>query len=358
MKTLENINFQDITHNMLKKDLVKGAIFNVSSGDDLTNDLSASGDLNPNDYYFIASVTKLYVTALILMLRNQGKLTLDDSIISFFKKNELKGLHVLKGIEYTEQITIRHLISNQSGLRDYFFYEDSGSKAVDALNTHDTAWTFEKVLNRVKTLKPLFKPGQPKKVNYSDTNYRLLGELIERITGLKTPEAFDTYLFKPLGLNHTFIYQEDSKESIAPLYFKKTTIHAPKYMASVGAEGGIVSKADDVMSFIKAFFNGFYFPKENLDELKSNYRMIFFPGQFYFGTGIEKLWVPRFMSFKQPIKDILGFWGQTGAFAFYHEETNLYFTGTINQASGFGHGKAFGGIIKVIKAYRKLNSGA
>lgn len=350
----ENIHFQEITNRMLKKDCVFGAVFNVSSEENKIESLTAAGNLSIHSHYFIASVTKLYVTAMILILRNENKLALDEPIINFFRPNELDGIHVYKGIDYTNQITVRHLISNQSGLRDYFFYEASGSKAVNALNDKDIAWTFDKVIKRIKTLKPLFKPGQPKKVNYSDTNYQILGEIIERVSNMTIHEAFDFYLFKPLDLENSFVFQEETQTEVAPIYFKKNTVNAPKYMASVKAEGGIVATAKDVMTFSKAFFNGFYFPKENLEELKQNYRMILFPGQFYFGMGIEKLWIPRVLSFKYPIKNILGFWGQTGSFAFYHEDTKLYFTGTINQASGFGHGKALKAIVKVIKAYNEM----
>ncbi len=47
---------------------------------------------------------------------------------------------------------------------------------------------------------------------------------------------------------------------------------------------------------------------------------------------------------------VLGFWGQTGAFAFNNPEKDLFFTGTINQASGFGHSAAYKAIIKIIKS--------
>jgi D-alanyl-D-alanine carboxypeptidase len=67
-------------------------------------------------------------------------------------------------------------------------------------------------------------------------------------------------------------------------------------MAAVTAEGGIVSTAKETMIFLKAFFNCTFFPVEVIDELKQNWNMIYFPGQFYFGLGLEKLWVPRTIS--------------------------------------------------------------
>lgn len=348
-----NINYQKITNDVVDGKSVFGSIFHVEHKDGHISSLTSSGNLKNQDYYFIASVSKLYVTTMVFVLKNLGKLTLDDKMVSFFEPNTLDGLHILDNIDYTNQITIRHLLSNQSGLRDYFYYEDTGSKAVSNLNRQDVYWTFDKMVYRVKTLKPFFKPGQAKKVNYSDTNFKILGEIIEILTNMPIHQAFEHFLFKPLGLESTFVYQESSQAKIAPLYYKKQILIAPKYMSSIGAEGGVVAKASDVMKFIKAFFQGFYFPVEQLNEIKQNYRMILFPGQFYFGTGIEKIWIPRILSYKYPIKNLIGFWGQTGAYAFYDEDTELFFTGTINQASGFGHGKALRSIIKVIKSYRK-----
>lgn len=71
---------------------------------------------------------------------------------------------------------------------------------------------------------------------------------------------------------------------------------------------------------------------------------------------IIKLWVPRLLSLRRPVRNLVGFWGQTGAFAFCHEDTGLFFTGTVNQANGFGHGKAFKAMLAVIK--RAMAEGA
>lgn len=124
----------------------------------------------------------------------------------------------------------------------------------------------------------------------------------------------------------------------------------PKYMASITAEGGIVSTAAETMVFLKAFFSGRFFPQEVLHELTETWNLIFFPGQFYFGLGLEKLWTPRFLYPLKPVGEILGFWGQSGAFAFFNPQTDLYFTGTVNQLSGFGHSAAHKAIIHIIKA--------
>jgi D-alanyl-D-alanine carboxypeptidase len=96
----------------------------------------------------------------------------------------ITGIHVLDGIEYSKEITIAHLLSNTSGLPDYFYYDKpKGEAAEDLILGNDEPWPLEKAIQRVKTLKPKFKPGRKGKVHYSDTNYQLLGGIIEQVTG-------------------------------------------------------------------------------------------------------------------------------------------------------------------------------
>jgi hypothetical protein len=73
----------------------------------------------------------------------------------------------------------------------------------------------------------------------------------------------------------------------------------------------------------------------------------------YYGIGIEKMWTPRLVSLFKPINEILGFWGQSGAYAFYHPDSGLYFTGTVNQINGLGHNMAFKAMLKIIKSVTK-----
>lgn len=356
MDALKSIDCNLIASRMLSEKTVFGSVFAVENRDGSFRSVTAAGDMGPDRPYFIASVTKLYVSALILVLMNEGKLGLDDPVVRYLGEERLRGLHVVSGVDHTPRITLRHLLSNQSGLRDYFYYEDGGDNAVTALNERDEAWPLDRVIERVKGLKPLYEPGKKGKVNYSDTNFRLLGGVIEAVAGMPVGDAFRERLFKPLGLKRTFAYDGREDDQVAKFYYGRTPIHAPRYMASVTADGGIVSTAAESMAFLKAFFGGFFFPAADLEILKSNYRMIMFPGQFYFGTGIEKLWVPRLLSLRRPVRNLVGFWGQTGAFAFCHEDTGLFFTGTVNQANGFGHGKAFKAMLAVIK--RAMAEGA
>ena len=350
---LQESFLKTITQNMIKNRNVYGAIFCVESGDKSVSFLGAAGDLRKDNRFFIASVTKLCITTLILILRNEGRLKLDDTITQYFPEKYLDGLHVLNGVEYTDQITIAHLLSNTSGIPDYFSHKQTDGKtaADDLFGGKDEPWPLERTLDHVKNLTPKFRPGQKGKARYSDTNFQLLGRIIETITGNQLAVVFQDKIFDRLGLKETYAFKDVNDQTPARMYYKNKQIHLPNFIASVTAEGGVVSTASELMIFLKAFFNSRFFPKEVIEELKK-WNLIWFPGQFYFGIGLEKLWTPRFIAPIKPIREIIGCWGQSGAFAFHHPETDLYFTGTVNQLSGFGHSAAFKAIVKVIKKAR------
>ena len=82
------------------------------------------------------------------------------------------------------------------------------------------------------------------------------------------------------------------------------------------------------MTFIKAFFDGHFYPKDKLKELEE-WNKIFFP--FEYGIGIQKFSLPKAMTLMYKMPDMIGHGGSPGAVAFYVREKDLYFTGTINQ---------------------------
>lgn len=247
---------------MARSRAVHGAILRVENGEGDLAWTGAAGNLRPDQPYFIASVTKMYATVVVLRLRDERRLGLDDPIHRHPPADLIRGLHVRNGVDRTDQITIKHLISNTSGLTDDVFGKGpDGRKASDALLARqDEAWPLERIVERVRTLSPRFPPGQPGKVRYSDTNDELLGRIIETVTGKPIAEAVQECIFDELDL---------------------------RYIASVTAEGGIVSTSADTMRFVEAFFTARFFPPETVETLKE-WNRIHFPGQVDFGIGLEK----------------------------------------------------------------------
>ncbi len=259
---------------------------------------------------------------------------------------------MFKGIDYSNELTIYHLITNTSGIPDYFFHKQGNGKTVAAelMEGKDEPWPIERTIELIKNLKPDFKPGTKRKAVYSDSNYQLLGKIIENVIGKSIGEVFNDYIFSQLNFKNTYIYNNPDDKTPVPFYYGTKQLRLPRYMTSIGPEGGIVSTVDELMIFLKEFFKGRFFPKEKINELKKWNLIWPPPGLFYFGIGLEKLWIPWLAS---PIKhpgDILGFWGQTGTFAFYNPKTDLFFSGTTNQINGKGHRLVTSAMLKIIKS--------
>ncbi|MCC6007760.1 MAG: beta-lactamase family protein [Rhodobacteraceae bacterium] len=353
MSPLSEAFVQDCAARMCRSRHVHGAVIAIAGPDPAPARVAAGGNLRPESLFFAASTTKLLVTIAVMRLIEAGRIALDDPIVRHLPDDVPAGLHVMDGVDRTGEITIRHLISSQSGLPDYFSLKgkDGRTEMARLLAGEDSAWPLERTLAAIRGIRPRFAPGTPRKVQYSDTNYQLLGRMLERLSGQDLPGLFASEIFAPLGLGHSYIYTDPADDRPAPIHAGPRVVHLPHYMASITAEGGLVTTATDLLAMGRAFFAGRFF---DIDAFlrQQDWRMLFLPGQFWFGMGLEKLWTPWFWSPLHPVRDIMGFWGQTGAFVFHHPDSGLTFAGTVNQANGWGHASALRAMLRAIRAAR------
>lgn len=288
----------------------------------------ASGNISASQPYFIASTTKLFTTAIILRLKADRKLYLEDNISAYLDKTVLKGLHVYNGKDYSEKRTITHLLAHTSGLPDYFQGKAKNGKSLeDELKRgKDQLWTFEYAIEQTKSMKALFVPDAKNKANYCDSNFQLLGKIIETITNKSYAENCFEYIIQPLGLLSTYLYKDITDKTPKTLYYKTNELHIPKAMTSFGADGGIVSTSGDMLLFIEAFFSGKLFPSDYVDTLQK-WNKIFSPMRSGIGIHLFKLpWI-----FNLPY--FIGHSGLSGALAYYSPKENIYVAGTVNQVA-------------------------
>lgn len=166
-------------------------VLNVASG---FADFRTHRPLKPNDVFNLASVSKQFTAAAIMILAEKGALTYDDDIRTF-----------IPGFPYSG-ITVRHLLTHTSGLPEYFeLVEEHGDTDVLVTNKDVVA-----LLKQIHP-KPAFKPGA--RHDYCNTGYALLASVIEAASG-KTYAAFlRENIFVPLAMTSTFVY---SPSAIAP----------------------------------------------------------------------------------------------------------------------------------------------
>jgi CubicO group peptidase (beta-lactamase class C family) len=299
----------------------------------------------------IASITKLYTASAIMHLYEKGLLSLDDTMSKYLPDELIKGIHVFKGKDYSYEITIKQLLSHTSGIADYYLEKPKGGKNCFELFLEypEKSWSVNDTIKIARQdLKPNFIPGT--KVSYSDTNFQLLGKIIESITDKPLHVIFDEFFFKPLELDHTWLinYSRPYIEiSINPadIFYKNKIITNIRHNKAYWADGGIVSTAKECIIFLKALNDGKLISKKSL-KMMHNWHKLEFPLKYGYGTMYFKL--PDFMTSGENMPGLWGHSGSTGSFLYYSEDFDVYLSGTINLVGS--NSKPFKLMYKVMNA--------
>lgn len=306
---------------------------------------------DPRQASYMASVGKLFTATLIAILQEQGALAFDDPIERFLDAELMDGLHVHKGHDYSSAIQVRHLLNQTSGLYDNFW------PLLEKLR-HDPAFAMsprDAVLWGKQNLSPKFPPGR--KLYYTDTNYHLLGLIIEAISGRPFHEALREHIFAPLGMRHAHVLHssdpiEPSDYPIADFYAYDTNFLNLKGYAGIDyAGGGVVAPMHDLLIFMKALASHQIIKPDTLEQMKSD-KARFNIGIDY-GYGIWQYTTIPLLLPKQ--FNAWGVVGATGAFMFHHPLTSSYIIGAFNDLSYMRKAIRFM-FFKVIKPLTKLHA--
>jgi D-alanyl-D-alanine carboxypeptidase len=271
-----------------------------------------------------ASVGKLFTTSCFIILLEQKKLSLDTPIVDYFDKRTFNGLHRFKDMEYSYKLTLSDLLFQTSGFPDY---ESEGGIIKRALKEDFSISTAE-LIELTKTLKPKFAPLGIK-AYYSDLNFQLLGEVIEKITKLPLETLFNNFIFKPLGLTKTYV--PINNDFVPNVYYKNQVLSRPKLIKSLRGGGNAITTTHELMIFLKAFFNGLLFSKDVFVKLSKHRNIQLSMGPIKYGGGHMKIPLNSIMTLFLGKGELLGHSGSTGSFAFYYPQKDLFFTGDTNQ---------------------------
>ena len=358
-------NLQNILDDAVDNKKIFGTSFCIKHKNDFW--CGSSGNLDNDSQFFITSATKIFISAIILNFKYHELLDLNDKISKFLSENTLKDLLVINGVDHSNQITIRDLLAHTSGLPDYLHYRIGNEKTIfeQIREGIDRFWIYDTALEWSKTIKPNFSPGSAKgKAQYSDTNFQLLGRIIENITNRSLSENYDNLIFKPSGLIKTYMYRDINDRKPKCFYNGDKELFIPKAMASFGPDGGIVTSSNELLVFIENFFNGAFFPRTWIEDLKvwnKIYLGGYYPSTLFedikvwkntfspvkVGTGIERFKMPWFLDLRQKFPELYGYIGISGSLVFHSPEKELYIAGTVNQVAY--PGKSFEVAIKLIK---------
>ncbi|QEW01936.1 serine hydrolase domain-containing protein [Microbacterium lushaniae] len=286
--------------------------------------------------YFIASITKLFTAASIMQLRAEGRLELDTRAVDILGSATMRGLAVVEGIDRSAEVTVGQLLRHTSGIPDYFELRGAdGTSLAERMLTRDESWDFDRLVQRARELPSPFAPGSPGRAHYSDTNYQLLGRLIELCTGRPFEQVVRSRIIEPLGLSATWLFTRDTLgryDSVASIRHGRRDLRIPLTMASFAPDGAVVATAEDQLAFLRAFLSGELFPAEYLAEMTAEWNSPlggWVPLQY--GVGIMRFALPRWQTFPIRVPPMIGHAGATGSVLFADPVHGLLVAGTVNQ---------------------------
>jgi len=159
-------------------------------------------------------------------------------------------------------------------------------------------------------------------------------------------------IFRPLGLTHTYLIGWPRPKSAPPpvpadVFFGERNITVTRLNGAHWADGGIVSTAPEIISFLKALNEGRIIHRQTL-SLMHDWRKLEFPLQY--GCGTMRFKLPWLVSSAVSLPPLWGHSGSTGSFCYYSEDLDLYMAGTVDQVDS--KSTPFMLMRKVIKAMR------
>lgn len=220
--------------------------------------------LEGTETFIAASITKMFIAVCVLQLEEEGFLSIEDKVTQYIDSETIKRLTSFKGKSYEGELNIKHLLNHTSGIFDYLNkgqvhlngYRNTPNKnytlgeRLDFALNHDAAET---------------KLG---KYHYSNTNYILLGMILEKVDKDAISNILEKRIISPLGLAHTTL-QPPSR--IAKSMFKgyytdwdltTFTLEFNKHNPA----GGILTNLEDLTTFGKSLFQGRLFKSKNTLE--------------------------------------------------------------------------------------------
>lgn len=224
---------------------------------------------DPHALFKIASISKLYTAVSVTKLVSDGKLSLDKTLADYLPQ-------LVERIENAEKITLRMMVQHRSGIPNFTdtpnFWGSSTESSEEAL-----ALIFDMPAN--------FKPGE--KYEYSNTNYLLLSQIIEKVLGYGNFQYIQEEILNPLGLKNTFgsLNEVDTDKVMSGYH-----VGYPNDLKM--DEHGMIASAEDVGVFLRALNDGTLFNENEKDIYSSIY--------VYKHTG----WVPGYQSFAEYHEDI------------------------------------------------------
>ncbi len=228
------------------------------------SDPARTEEIRPGAVFRIASISKIHTAVLFACLEKAGLLHYDDTLDNWFPE-----------IRNADSIRLSQLLDHTSGIGKITLQFPVFSR----IYFHpDTVWEKGEILKIMNEMKPVGMPGE--KHFYSNTNYILLGYIMEEAAGVRLPDLYRRYIWTPLSMENTFLLPDD--ECPAGLVAGYDLGEIPFYpvyevrpeqrgiSSLVRGAGSIASTSEDTARFLHALFHGGVLGQEQLEAMTGN----------------------------------------------------------------------------------------
>ena len=193
---------------------------------------------NPHTLFKIASISKLYLAAATTLLISEEKLSLDQTLAELIPEVEGK-------IQYANEITLRLMLQHRSGIPDYIFEEQVNGE------TYNDYLSF---VARIYDKSAVFKPDE--KYRYSNSNFLLIGEILDRTLGYSHHIYIHELIIEPLGLSNTYnVPGEVDMQEVMSGYLRGSESDVKDWEYHLPG-GSMIASAQDVSIFLRALIDG------------------------------------------------------------------------------------------------------
>ncbi len=197
----------------------------------------------------LASISKTFTGAAILYLYDRKQVNIDYPVQYYLKDFPYKN------------ISLRMLLSHRSGLSDYTKWVPVYRKDLK------TPMTNEDVMNLMAKHKPRLLTKPDSRFDYCNTNFVVLSRIIEVVSGMSYRDFMATYIFAPLGMNNTFVYQPDKglPGNVAISYNYRWRREPDMFADGVTGDKGIYSTVQDMFRWDQSFYNRTLLTNESIE---------------------------------------------------------------------------------------------
>ncbi|MHB9856347.1 serine hydrolase domain-containing protein [Streptomyces krungchingensis] len=246
-----------------------GALTRIDAGSSTYRITSGQADtathaaMDADRRFRVGSVSKTFTTVVLMQLVAEGRIDLDAPANTYLPK-PLPD----------DRITVRHLLSHRSGLWDYtnemFSSTVPGFEAV-----RNKVFTYQELIDRSTAHQVNNEPGAA--YSYSNTNFVVLGQLIEHVTGSPMATHYQQRIFEPLKLKHTaYVHPQTTiSGSYARGYLRQDDTTLPlvdsteQTVSWAQSAGAVISNAADLNRFFSSLVSGRLVPKPQLQDMMS-----------------------------------------------------------------------------------------